>query len=271
MLNPIIIFHKAKALLYKSFEGPTCLLLSISCGAWYAMRRLEQFVTSKDKLAFPYPLSMQLPSLYKWWPGQRELQSPHKNIPRYDCFVGRHCMSQNRDSFVAQVRLPHGAMQWLWSFQTPLMSTRGITRWYFWTFLLQWKCFEKTIVGHTKSRQPKKKIRKVYKHTIVSEFLDYLKPNFTKFVTHNFVARWQDFQCHTAMSDLPKDTILSHIDFAENYSFKIQNEIQSMHWFSHQVKILVYLTYKINPLFDPEVSGLKWIKKFQSYISDDKE
>jgi hypothetical protein len=73
------------------------------------------------------------------------------------------------------------------------------------------------------------------------------------------------------MSDLPEDTILSHIDFAENYSFKIQNEIQSMYWFSHQVTILVHLTYKINPLFDPEVNGFLWIKESQSYILDDKE
>ena len=100
-------------------------------------------------------------------------------------------------------------------------------------FYYKWKCFKKTIIGQTELGQPKKRIREVYKHTTILEFLDYLKPNLTKFVTHNFVARWQDFQCHTAMGDLPKDAILSHIDFAKNYSFEIQNEIQSMHWFSH--------------------------------------
>jgi hypothetical protein len=89
------------------------------------------------------------------------------------------------------------------------------------SFLLQWKCFEKTIVGQTEARQPKKRIREVYKNTSVSEFLEYLKPNLTKFVTHNFVARWQDSQCHIAMTDLPEDAILSHIDFAENYKFEI--------------------------------------------------
>jgi hypothetical protein len=31
------------------------------------------------------------------------------------------------------------------------------------------------------------------------------------------------------MDVLPQDTILSHIDFVENYTLEIQNEIQSMH------------------------------------------
>jgi hypothetical protein len=138
-------------------------------------------------------------------------------------------------------------------------------------FLLQWKCFEKTIVGQTEAGQPKKRIREVYKNTSVSEFLEYLKPNLTKFVTYNFVARWQDSQYHITMADLPEDAILSHIDFAENYSFEIQNEIQSMHWFSHQVTILVHLTYRLNLVPDPKVRGSKWIKESHFYISDDKE
>jgi hypothetical protein len=45
---------------------------------------------------------------------------------------------------------------------------------------------------------------------------------------HNFVARWQDNQCQNAMSDLLADMILSHLEFAKNYSFQIQNEIQLM-------------------------------------------
>jgi hypothetical protein len=73
------------------------------------------------------------------------------------------------------------------------------------------------------------------------------------------------------MVDLPEDAILSHIDFAENYSFEIQNEIQSMHWFSHQVTILLHLTNRLNPIPDLEVRGSKWIKESHFYISDDKE
>jgi hypothetical protein len=138
-------------------------------------------------------------------------------------------------------------------------------------YSVKWKCFEKTVVGQTEDGQPKKRIREVYKSTSGEEFLNYLKPNLEKFVTHNFVARWQDSQCENAMRDLPSDSILSHIDFAENYSFQIQNEIQSMHWFSHQVTILVHLTYRKNPFPDPLLEGSEWIKESHFYVSDDKE
>ena len=73
------------------------------------------------------------------------------------------------------------------------------------------------------------------------------------------------------MNDLPKDAILSHIDFVENYTFQIQNEIQSMHWFSHQVTILMHLTYKRNLFLDLDVPSSEWIKDSNFYISDDKE
>jgi hypothetical protein len=44
-----------------------------------------------------------------------------------------------------------------------------------------------------------------------------------------------------------------------------------MHWFSHQVTILIHLTYRLNPFPDPEVRGSKWIKESHFYILDDKE
>ena len=50
------------------------------------------------------------------------------------------------------------------------------------------------------------------------------------------------------MKELPADAILSHVDFAENYSFEIQNEIQSMHWHSSHITILVHITYRLDAL-----------------------
>jgi hypothetical protein len=40
-----------------------------------------------------------------------------------------------------------------------------------------------------------------------------------------------------------QDTIVSCIDFFDNYAFKVQNEIQDMHWFTFQITILVHITY----------------------------
>ena len=139
------------------------------------------------------------------------------------------------------------------------------------TTIVKWRCFRSEVIGTTDSGQPLKKIKEVYMETSAREFLEFLRPKLTKFVSHNFVANWQDEQCHLAMENLPEDTILSHIDFAENYSFQMQNEIQSMHWTSHQVTILVHLTYRVNPAYDVTKPHTKFKKESHFYISDDRE
>lgn len=136
---------------------------------------------------------------------------------------------------------------------------------------VSWRCFRSEVIGTTDDGQEKKKIKEVFMQTSTKEFLEYLRPKLARFVVHNFVARWQDHQCHLAMENLPHDAILSHIDFAENYSFQMQNEIQSMHWTSHQVTILVHLTYRLNPAFDPLKPHTKFLKESHFYISDDRE
>ena len=76
-----------------------------------------------------------------------------------------------------------------------------------------------------------------------SEFLAFLKSKLRIFITHNYLARWQSQQFKECIQSFPDDVVVSVVDFAENYSFKEQNEIQSMHWHSSQVSILVHITY----------------------------
>ena len=64
-----------------------------------------------------------------------------------------------------------------------------------------------------------------------------------KFIKHNFIYSWQAHQFKNCISDFPNDVVVSVVDFAENYTFKQQNEIQSMHWCSVQVTIFVHITY----------------------------
>jgi hypothetical protein len=98
---------------------------------------------------------------------------------------------------------------------------------------VKWKYFKKTVVGVNEvTGEPRKRIREVYKQTLSAEFVTYLKPKLQKFIKHNFIASWQDLQCHLAMETLPEDTILSHVDFFENYGFQVQNEIQSSYYHS---------------------------------------
>jgi hypothetical protein len=117
-------------------------------------------------------------------------------------------------------------------------------------YKVSWKCFETSVVGQYENRKLKKRIKEVLKETSTTKYLTYLKPNLQKFIKDNFVACWQDTQCKLAMLDLPKDVILSHIDFAENYTFQIDNEIQSMHWHSFQVTILVHIMYRLKPIYN---------------------
>ena len=64
------------------------------------------------------------------------------------------------------------------------------------------------------------------------------------------------------MENMPKGVVVSHIDFAENYSFAIQNEVQSLYYFSTSVTILVHITMS--------KEGGQSMKQTHFYISDDK-
>ena len=54
---------------------------------------------------------------------------------------------------------------------------------------------------------------------------------------------WQANQFKTCIFDFSNDVVVSLVDFAKNYTFKEQNEIQSMHWWLVQVIIFVHITY----------------------------
>lgn len=96
-----------------------------------------------------------------------------------------------------------------------------------------------------------KKLNLVYKKTTSDVFVDYLKEESQAFVTHNFVSRWEDKQFKHAIKAFPKDTVVSIEKFAKNNKFEVQNEVLSMHGHSNQVSILVHITFRHNPDFDP--------------------
>jgi len=63
-------------------------------------------------------------------------------------------------------------------------------------------------------------------------------------VKHDFYARWQEEQYQNCLKTFQKGTIVSSIDFAENYTFAVQEEVQSLHWDNRQITILVLITYR---------------------------
>ena len=88
-----------------------------------------------------------------------------------------------------------------------------------------------------------------------------------QYVQHVHVAGWQDEQYRKCRDIFPIGTILSIVDFAENYTLQQQNEIQIQYYHSDQVSIMVNITYR----HGPESSINKRIiqKETNFYISDD--
>ena len=72
------------------------------------------------------------------------------------------------------------------------------------------------------------------------------------------------------MKNLVPHEIVFVLNFVENYSFKEQNEIQSQHWFSFQVTILVHITFSLNPNWDSINLASRILIEYHFYISDDK-
>jgi hypothetical protein len=90
--------------------------------------------------------------------------------------------------------------------------------------VVEWKRFAMEIIM-SKARHPLKKLTLVHKKTNSEEFIEYFKPKLQNFVKHNFVSRWQDKQFKAFIVSFPRNTIVSSMDFAKNYSFEVQNEV----------------------------------------------
>jgi hypothetical protein len=113
--------------------------------------------------------------------------------------------------------------------------------------LVKWKSIGYKIIGTTKEGNPRKVSTLEYRETTPCEFIEYVKPKLTAFVLHNYVASWQDLQFKELFIFVPPNTLISCVDFSENYTLKIPNKIQSMHCHNEQVTILVHITYRENP------------------------
>lgn len=138
------------------------------------------------------------------------------------------------------------------------------------TRIIHWKQFQYEVVGTSADGRPKKRIKEVLMHSSFSEFLDFFSPTIQHFIRHNFVAKWQTEQAKLLQACLQGGAVLTHIDFAENYSFEVQNEIQSMYYHSDQVSILVQVTYSAD-VAEEALEGAPQLKReTHFYISDDK-
>ena len=103
---------------------------------------------------------------------------------------------------------------------------------------------------------------------------DYIQSYLFKYKVHTFRQTWLARQFKACKEDFPVGSIVSVIDFAENYAFQPQDEIQSMHWFNVQVTLLVHISYQHTQL---DIDGIESteierhiLKEFHFYVSYDK-
>jgi len=64
----------------------------------------------------------------------------------------------------------------------------------------------------------------------MDEFLDLLVNQLQQLIPHSFITTAQSTYLKQRKEHLPSDTALVLMDFAENYSFVVQDEVQSFHW-----------------------------------------
>ncbi len=81
------------------------------------------------------------------------------------------------------------------------------------------------------------------------EYLNFRAPKLQQFVLHNFVANWQGCQYKLCPKNQASYILAFCVDFAENYSFMNENDIQTQQWYKFQITIVVHPTWRINADF----------------------
>lgn len=77
----------------------------------------------------------------------------------------------------------------------------------------------------------------------VVEFLESLKMELPVVLKHDFIATAQSSFLKTLKESLNEGELIVTLDFSENYSFFVQDAIQSYHWDNSQATLHVYVSY----------------------------
>lgn len=94
-------------------------------------------------------------------------------------------------------------------------------------------------------RHGKSSTRKAYSQqsAIMAKIVDDLCEQMGPYAKHMFVARWQHKMYAGIKKDVPIETVVTVIDFSENYSAFFQNAIQSVHWVNIQVTLFPMVSW----------------------------
>ena len=62
------------------------------------------------------------------------------------------------------------------------------------------------------------------------EFIEYAAEKLSDFCEHSYLSKCQAASLKQLLDNLPSDKVVAQLDFAENFQYVIQDEIQSYHW-----------------------------------------
>ena len=138
--------------------------------------------------------------------------------------------------------------------------------------IVDWKRYE--YVSYNSGGASSKRIDLQEDKIVVTEFLKKFEKEIYKYIKHSHRARWQDIQFKQSRNVFPVGTIFSVVDFAENYTFQAQKEIQSEYYHSDQVSIFVHVLYRHAQHNVDDIESTNdnrhVIKEYHFYISDDR-
>lgn len=79
--------------------------------------------------------------------------------------------------------------------------------------------------------------------TPVEDFLNDLRTELQDLLKHDFLAKSQASYFKKKKEEIKEEEIVVSLDFAENYSFFVQNAIQSHHWTNNQATLHPFVIY----------------------------
>jgi hypothetical protein len=86
---------------------------------------------------------------------------------------------------------------------------------------------------------------------------------------HLFVASWQQSQFSNLLKDIPPSWVVLNMDFSENYTCTMQQEVQSAHWGHNQVSIHPTVAYYMCPKTECTQQQTSTVQEYLIFVSDD--
>ena len=79
----------------------------------------------------------------------------------------------------------------------------------------------------------------------MEDYIDLIARNLEKLITHSYIAKAQAKYLKDREEDLEEEFALFLVDFAENYRFIMQDEVQGYHWNNSQCTLHPVVIYCI--------------------------